>query len=627
LRSEDEAFSSQTVVLRYPAPAAIAYRRFCARRETRDRLAQLFDTFEVTLKYLVYLGLADLCHCRLKAGRPCEPLPKHRGFDLTRQPTRMTLGRWVEALRDAAAVLAKQSGRFVGELPEVCAPGGYLDREIFAWISGNRNVATHRRGGIALTSEKCEPLLREARPRLERLFQEIAFVRRYPLGFVTAGHPIGGDRRRYRVHSCMGARVAHGEEVYPMETKVRLPEGVPFVVAPDESAVLCLWPFLLQRESDATQRPSLYVFEEIDPDRRFLTKVHAAAIDHEDTWPSELHPADAADHGWLWEALAKLPQAVPITPELRLWEGLGESLVGRLSGESLGEGKHYKLLGPIARGGFGTVYDAVDGRTNTRVAVKVLEDHEVLDARDDRNQFRRFQQEYEKLKAAGKEHQGIVQCFEWGADIIGRREYPWYSMEFAAGGDLNERLHERRTALKGRLPWDDPALRPAVVEEFRAIADAVAHLHDSNVIHRDVKPANVLVLEGGELRLSDFGLIKELDRPRPGASAGPGSSRGAVLGTRDYMAPEQEGGRAVTKAADVYALGIVLAELLTGQRPEAARAVAAGSPVERDGRLDRLPEPLRRLVLDCTDVDPENRPADARYLLHLFDQALKKAPA
>jgi serine/threonine protein kinase len=626
-RGGDEAFSSQTVILRYPAPIAIAYRRFCARprHQQRDRLAQLFDTFEITLKYLVYLGLADLCHCRLKAGPPYEPLPKHQGFDLTRRPTRMTLGQWARSLRDCADVLARQPGRFVRELPEVCGPDTFLDVEIIRWVGANRNAATHRRGGIALTSEKCEPLLREARPRLERLFQEIAFVRRYPLGFVTAGHPLPGDRRRYRVHSCMGARVAFGEEVYPMEAKVCLPEGVPFVVAPDESAVLCLWPFLMQRESDFTQRPALYVFEEIDPDRHFLTKVSAAAIDHEDDWPSELHPADAEDHGWLWAALAELPQAVAVTPELRLAAGLAESLVGRLSGESLGEGKHYKLLGPIARGGFGTVYDAVDQRDNTRVAVKVLEDHEVLEARDDRNQFRRFQQEYDKLKAAGKEHAGIVRCFEWGADIIGRREYPWYSMEFAVGGDLNDRLHERRTALQGRMPWDDAALRPAVVEEFRAIADAVAHLHESNIIHRDVKPANVLVMEGGGLRLSDFGLIKELERPRAGASVGPGSSRGAVLGTRDYMAPEQERGDAATRAADVYALGVVLAELLTGGRPQPARNVAAGSPLEPDERLDRLPEPLRRLVLHCTDLDPALRPADARYLLHLFEQALKRS--
>ncbi len=624
---EDEAFSSQTVVLRYPAPVAIAYRRFCARSQPRDRLAQLFDTFEITLKYLVYLGLSDLLHCRLRAGPPLKPLPKHQGFDLTRRPTRMTLGRWVRSLLDVADELASQPNRLVRELPEVCGTKGFLEREIFGWIKDNRDAATHRKGGLSLHSEKCVPLLREARPRLEKLLQEIAFLRRYPLGFVTAGYPGAGDRSRYRVHSCMGARVASGDEVYPMEAKLHLPAGVPFVVAPDESAVLCLWPFLLQRESDTTQRPSLYVFEEIDEGRSHLTRVHAAAIDHEDVWLSELRPTDADDHGWLFEALGRLPQSVAITPALRLAEGLAESLVGRLTGESLGEHKQYRLVGPIARGGFGTVYDAVDVRTNARVAVKVLEDHEGLEAKGDLAQLKRFQREYEKLQSAGREFSGIVRCFEWGIDILGRREYPWFSMEFAEGGDLNGRLQERRAGLAGAVAWERPELRAAATDEFAAIAEAVAHLHDLNIIHRDIKPANVLILDGGQLRLSDFGLVKELDRPRAGVSLGPGSTRGAVLGTRDYMAPEQERGDALTKAADVYSLGVVLAELATGHRPQAQQGVAAGSPIERDGHVDRLPEALRRLILHCTDVDPAQRPGDARYVLHQFRQVARQLTA
>jgi serine/threonine protein kinase len=620
----DEAFSSQAVVLRYPAPIAIAYRRFCGRGQPRDRLAQLFDTFEITLKYLVYLGLSDLCHCRLRSGPPVAPLSKHQGFDLVRRPTRMTLGRWVRSLLDVADELAGEPDRFAHELPQVCGSKSFLDREIFGWIKDNRDAATHRKGGISLHSEKCVPLVREARPRLERLLQEVAFLRRYPLGFVTAGYPGAGNRSRYRVHSCMGARVAFGEEVYPMETDVQLPRGVPFVAAPDESRVLCLWPFVLQRESDATQRPSLYVFEEMDPDRNYLSCVRAAAIDHEDVWVEELHPADARDHDWLWEALRVLPQTVAVTPALRLAEGLAESLVGRLTGEELGEHKQYRLVGPIARGGFGTVYDALDVRSKTRVAVKVLEDHEGLEARDNLAQLQRFQREYEKLQSAGRECPGIIQCFEWGIDILGRREYPWFSMEFAAGGDLNERLQERRAALHGGLVWEKPELRTKAIEEFRAVVEAVAHLHDLNIIHRDIKPANVLILDEGKLRLSDFGLVKEVDRQRTGASIGPGSSRGAVVGTRDYMAPEQERGDPVTKAADVYSLSIVLAELVTGYRPEPAQGVAAGSPVECDGFVDRLPEPLRRLILHWTDVDPAERPSDARYALHQFEQVVKK---
>jgi hypothetical protein len=401
---------------------------------------------------------------------------------------------------------------------------------------------------------------------MERLLQELNFLRSYPLGFVTEGYPIAGSRKRYRVHSCMGARVACGEEVYPMETDVQLPVGEPFVVATEASKVLCLWPFLLQRESDTTQRPSLYVFEEIDPDRNYLTCIHAAAIDHEDIWRNELHAADAGDHDWFWEALVSLPQTVTVTPALRLAEGLAESLVGRLSGELIGEHKQYRLRGPVARGGFGTVYDAIDVRNNMQVAVKLLEDHEGLEARDNRVQLQRFQREYEKLQSAGREFPGVIRCFEWGNDLIGRREYPWFSMEFATGGDLSERLHERRSTLQGKIVWDRPDLRTVVLEEFRAIAEAVAHLHDLNIIHRDIKPANVLILDEGKLRLSDFGLVKEMDRQGKGVSISLGSSRGTVIGTRHYMAPEQERGDPVNKAADVYSLGVVLAELITGHR-------------------------------------------------------------
>lgn len=623
-RHGDEAFSSQTVVLRYPAPMAIAYRRFCARKEPPDRLVQLFSTFEITVKYLVYLAHSDLARARVKAGPPYDPLPGYSGFDFTRRPVRMTLGQWLEALRTAADELKNVPDRFFTELPDVCRSGGALDREIVHWIKANRNVWAHIEDGQSLTTEECQRLLPEARPRLERLFQEIDFVRRYPLGFVTSGFPVSGDLVRYRVHSCMGARVAHGEEVYPMETAVRFPVGVPFVVSPDESAALCLWPFLLYRESDATQRPALYVFKGIEKNERFMAAVEAVAIDHKDTWSKRLTPTGAADHNWLWEALAQLPQTIAIAPELRLADGLAESLVGRLTGEVLGAKKHIKLIGPIARGGFGTVYDAFDTERNMRVAVKVLEDREGLDPKEDMAQFKRFHQEYEKLQKAGTATNGFVRTFEWGTSIIGRREYPWFSMEFAAGGDLTARLEERRTVLQERLPWTEPEAREAVVAEFRAVASAVKHLHELNIVHRDVKPGNILVMDEGELRLSDFGLVKDLDRPRAGASVGPGSTRGAVVGTRDYMAPEQERGEMVTPAADVYALGILLAELSTGRRPVSSTGAVAGSPVERDERVLKLPDALRRLIARCTDLDPEARPEDAGHVLLEFEKVARK---
>lgn len=620
-----EAFSSQTVVLRYPAPIAIAYRRFCSRREPADRLAQVFATFDLTIKYLVYLALADLARVRVRRGPPYEPLPTHAGFNFTRHPIRMTLGGMLATLRAAADELAGQKDRFFAELPELCRTGGLPDQEVANWILANRLVWAHTEDGQSLTTEECRQLLPEARPRLERLLHAIDFVRRYPLGFVTAGDPVGGGRFRYRVHSCMGARVAHGEEVYPMETEVRFPIGIPFVVAPDQSAALCIWPFLLFREADATQRSGLYLFKGIDTKAKYLTEIEAVAMDHKNTWPVSLRPCGAESHDWLWEELGNLPQTVPITPRLGLFRGLAESRVGRLTGRILAnEQRQYRLIGPIARGGFGTVYDAVDVESGLRVAVKVLEDRVGLSPEDNRTYFERFRGDYETLRRAGSAFPGIVRVFEWGNSIIDFWDYPWFSMQFAAGGDLAGRLRERQEALGDELPWGDTDARQQVIEEFRAVAEAVAHLHKQQLIHRDIKPANVLVVDDGEsgveFRLTDFGLVRDLNRPPGRASIGPAvTSTGAVVGTRDYMAPEQERGDPVTPAADVYSLGILLAELATGRRPTQATADITQSPVERDGWVRRLPKGLRELIVRCTHRDPAGRPSDAGEVLREFE--------
>jgi serine/threonine-protein kinase len=247
------------------------------------------------------------------------------------------------------------------------------------------------------------------------------------------------------------------------------------------------------------------------------------------------------------------------------------------------------------------------------VAVKVLESPEA------QRHLARFRQEFEKLRHAGQ-HPNIIRCFEWGNPIIGGREYPWYSMEFALGGDLAGRIEERRAECGADLPWDRPALRAEVVREFRAIAGAVACLHGLGIVHRDIKPGNVLIMDNGELRLTDFGLVKDLS-PAAQTLFIPRTSTGAVLGTRHYMAPEQERGEEVEKPADVYALGVLLAELTTGARPVPHSHVPQGSTLEACAALRRLAAPLRRFILRCTDVSPERRPADAKVMLGEFEPA------
>ncbi len=146
---------------------------------------------------------------------------------------------------------------------------------------------------------------------------------------------------------------------------------------------------------------------------------------------------------------------------LRLARGLAESLVGRLSGEMLGKKKAnpLRLIGPIAKGGFGTIYDARDGRGG-RVAVKVMETEE------DFGQFPRFTREFEQLRKASSQHPNIIRCFDQGNDIIGWREYPWYSMEFAAGGDLARSSASTAPDSTERSPGTTPRVVPRSLLNF-----------------------------------------------------------------------------------------------------------------------------------------------------------------
>jgi eukaryotic-like serine/threonine-protein kinase len=254
----------------------------------------------------------------------------------------------------------------------------------------------------------------------------------------------------------------------------------------------------------------------------------------------------------------------------------------------------YDTLREVGRGGMGVVYEAEHLALNRRVALKVLR----AGVYADEAERRRFRAEAEAIARLAHPH--IVQVHDVGE----HQGLPYFCLEFCPGGSLAK--HLRGTPLP-------PREAAALVE---TLARAVQAAHEAGVIHRDLKPANVLLAADGTPKLTDFGLAKRLDVPGQTPSD-------AILGTPEYMAPEQALGQAhaVGRAADVYALGATLYELLTGRPPfRAATAVdtilqvVADDPVPPRRLQPGCPRDLETVCLKCLEKSPRKRYASALEL-------------
>lgn len=245
-------------------------------------------------------------------------------------------------------------------------------------------------------------------------------------------------------------------------------------------------------------------------------------------------------------------------------------------------GERYALEALIGRGGVGDVHRATDTLLHRQVAIKVLRERTASDV--DRDRFRD-----EARTLAVLMHPGLVTVLDVG-DTEGR---PFLVMELVEGSTLAGVLAD------GPLGVDETA------RILGRVATALAYAHDRGVVHRDVKPGNVLLGDDGRVKLADFGIARLVgDNVRH-------TLPGTMIGTVAYLAPEQVTGGELTQAVDVYALGLVLLEALTGTK------TYAGPPVEAAlARLSRppvvpaeLPDRVRDLVLAMTTSDPRRRPS------------------
>ncbi len=270
---------------------------------------------------------------------------------------------------------------------------------------------------------------------------------------------------------------------------------------------------------------------------------------------------------------------------------------------------HYELDAEIGRGGMGVVYRARDRRLKRTVAIKVLPP-ELAFRREIKTRFLR-----EAETAAQLSHPNIVPIYT----VDESEGLVFFEMAYISGDNLAKRLHDR-----GVLPVDE------VRRIVRDVADALAYAHERGVVHRDIKPDNILLdAENGRPMVTDFGIARAVSD---------GDSRltatGMAIGTPAYMSPEQAAGeRVIDGRSDLYALGIVAYQMLAGEPPFSAGSTPAmlvkhisEAPVPITQRRADVPPDLARAVMLMLEKDPANRFPSAGDLVKALDGGLMPAP-
>ncbi|MDX1643682.1 MAG: protein kinase [Thermoanaerobaculia bacterium] len=277
---------------------------------------------------------------------------------------------------------------------------------------------------------------------------------------------------------------------------------------------------------------------------------------------------------------------------------------------------HYKIVEKLGEGGMGAVYLAEDGRLGRQVALKILP----AEMADDPERLERFEREAKVVAALNHPNIVTIHSVE---EADGVR---FLTMERVEGVSLEEKV------VPGGLGLDD------FLGIAKPLVEAVCAAHERGITHRDLKPANVMVGDDGRVKVLDFGLAK-LQEDRRAAEVTELSTQGltrdgVVLGTVPYMSPEQVQGRAADHRSDIFSIGIIFYQLLTGQRPfrgETSADVISSILRDQPGSVTslnaHLPNHIGRIVRRCLEKDPNGRYQTARDLLNELEELRREAAA
>ncbi|MBF0518100.1 MAG: CHASE2 domain-containing protein [Nitrospirae bacterium] len=264
----------------------------------------------------------------------------------------------------------------------------------------------------------------------------------------------------------------------------------------------------------------------------------------------------------------------------------------------------YQLLRELGRGAMGVVYHGKDPVINREVAIKTLKYDEI-----EEDQIEDVKQRFLKeAEAAGKlSHPNIVKIYDVGDD----KDESFMAMELLSGGDLT-RFCQQST----RLPFGE------VLAIVSGVADALDYAHSNGVVHRDIKPANIMLLENKEIRVTDFGIARVMENSK--------TVTGMVMGTPSYMSPEQIAGKKVDGRSDLFSLGVVFYELLTGEKPFKGDSIAtlmynitSSEPVPIIELDRRIPSCIVQIISKLLIKKPEGRYQTGRDFIEDLNQCKK----
>jgi serine/threonine-protein kinase len=282
-------------------------------------------------------------------------------------------------------------------------------------------------------------------------------------------------------------------------------------------------------------------------------------------------------------------------------ELLNEQKAGEMIGRTLG---HYRLRSLLGAGGMGEVYRATDMRLEREVAIKILTAHLAQDA----EALRRFEREAKAVAALS--HPNVCAIHDFGIE----QGVTYAVMELLEGETLRQRLG------RSTPPWREAA------QIGVGVADGLVAAHAKGIIHRDLKPENIFLTSGGQVKVLDFGIARVKRLVSPEAETGTGTMTettkpGTMIGTIGYMSPEQVRGEAVEATSDIFSLGCVLYEMVSGERPfgrvntmETLAAILKEKPPSLTNAGKKIPAQVERVIRHCLEKHPTERYPSAREL-------------